>query len=212
MLSQNQNRKALVVVAHCDDVVLWMGGAIHYLRDWEWHMFSMCNGNINQKIQSFNKSCQKLGARKYQALNFSDYQMGGAFSQNNKEKMKLDLMKLADEAYDYVFSHSLQEWNEYGHHDNHQEVGIIASEIAKMKSWQFVQFCYKPLYGLGTATVADNEADYYFQLNYEMLKSKLELIECFPQEMKSLVSLCYPCPNPEAFKGNSLPPPFIKRQ
>ena len=28
MLSKNQNRKALVVVAHCDDAVLWMGGAI----------------------------------------------------------------------------------------------------------------------------------------------------------------------------------------
>jgi len=32
MLGKNQNRKALVVVAHCDDAVLWMGGAIHHLR------------------------------------------------------------------------------------------------------------------------------------------------------------------------------------
>jgi hypothetical protein len=35
MLSKNQNGKALVIVAHCDDAVLWMGGTIHHLRDWE---------------------------------------------------------------------------------------------------------------------------------------------------------------------------------
>jgi len=219
MLSQNQNKKALVVVAHCDDAVLWMGGAIHRLRYWEWHIFSMCNGNNDQKIQSFNKSCKKLKekvkVKKCEALNFKDYQNGGAFSQNSKEEMKLKLMELVDEAYDYVFSHSLQEWNEYSHHDNHQEVGIIASEIAKEKSWQLIQFCYYPVYCGGTATVANKErADYYFQLNYEELKFKLELIDCFlPQEDENLKSLGYPCPNPEAFEGNSLPAPqFIKKQ
>jgi len=212
MLSQNQNKKALVVVAHCDDAVLWMGGAIRHLRDWEWHIFSMCNGNDDQKIQSFNKSCEMLGVEKFRALNFRDYQNDGAFSQNNEEEMKLKLIDLVDEAYDYVFSHSLQEWNEYGHHDNHQEVGIIASKIAKKKSWQLIQFCYKPVYGGGTATVANKErANYYFQLNYEELKFKLALIDCFPQEMRNLINLSYPCPNPEAFEGNSLPaPPFIK--
>lgn len=182
MLSQNQNKKALVVVAHCDDAVLWMGGAIRHLRDWEWHIFSMCNGNDDQKIQSFNKSCEMLGIEKFQALNFRDYQNDGAFSQNNEEKMKLKLIDLVDEAYDCVFSHSLQERNEYGHHDNHQEVGIIASEIAKEKSGQLIQFCYNPLYNLtGIATVANTKADYYFQLNYEEMKFKLDvIIGCFP--------------------------------
>lgn len=212
MLSKNRNRKALVVVAHCDDAVLWMGGTIHHLRDWEWHIFSMCNGNDDQKIQSFNKSCVMLGIDKSRALGFRDYQNDGVFSQNNKEEMKLRLTKLMDEAYDFVFSHGLKEWNEYGHHDNHEEVGIIASEIAEKKSWRLIQFCYIPIYGGGTATVADKKrANYYFQLNYEELKSKLALIDCFPNEIGSLKNLSYPCPNPEAFEGNSLPaPPFIK--
>jgi len=128
--------------------------------------------------------------------------------------MKRKLMRLVDGAYDYVFSHSLQEWNEYGHHDNHYEIGLTTSEIAKEKSWQLIQFCYCPIYGGGTATVAYKErANYYFQLNYEELKFKLELIDCFPQEIESLRSLAYPCPNPEAFEGNSLPtPPFIRKQ
>ena len=211
-MGKNQNRKALVAVAHCDDAVLWMGGVIHYLKDREWHIFSMCNGNDDPRIQSFYRSCEMLGAEKFQALDFRDYQNEGVFSHNSKEEMKLGLMKLMDKDYDYIFSHGLQEWNEYGHHDNHQEVGIIASEIAARKSWQLIQFCYHPFYGGGTATVANKErADYYFQLDYEELKYKLALINCFPHEMGSLKSLAYPCPNPEAFEGNDLPvPPFIK--
>lgn len=91
--------------------------------------------------------------------------------------------------------------------------GIIASEIAEERSWQLIRFCYYPIYGSGTATVAYKEnADYYYQLNYEDLRFKLELIDCFPYERESLKSLAYPCPNPEAFEGNSLPPPFKKKR
>lgn len=213
MSFKNQNKRALVAIAHCDDAVLWMGGAIHRLRDWEWCILSMCNGNNDQKIQSFNESCQMLEVEKYQALNFRDYQNEGVFSHNDKEEMKSELIKFADETYDYFFSHSLKGY-EYGPHDNHKEVGVIASEITKERSWQLIQFCYYPIYGApGTATVAYKEkADYYYQLNYEDLRFKLKLIDCFPYEMESLRSLGFPCPNPEAYEGNSLPPPFIKKQ
>ena len=212
MSSKNQNKKALVVVAHCDDAVLWMGGTIHHLRDWEWHVFSMCNGNDNLRIQSFNKSCEMLRINRSHALSFLDYQSHEAFSRNNKEEMKLRLLKLIDKTYYFVFSHGLQKWNEYGPHANHKEAGIIASEIAEKKSWQLIQFCYKPVYDGGIATVANKKrAKYYFQLDYDELKFKLALIDCFPNEMGSLKALAYPCPNPEAFEGNSLPvPPFVK--
>jgi len=213
MSSQSTRKKALVVIAHCDDAVLWMGGVIHRLRDWEWHILSMCNGNIGYKIQSFNTSCQMLGVERYLALNFEDYQSRGVFSQNDKDRMKAELNKFADEAYDYVFSHSLDEWNEYGHHDNHQEVGTITSEIAEERSWPLLRFCYYPIYGGGTATVAYKEkANYYYQLNYEDLMYKVKLIDCFPNEMESLTALAFPCPNPEAFTGYHLPVPFITKR
>jgi hypothetical protein len=122
-------------------------------------------------------------------------------------------MTCIDETYDYVFSHSLYEKNEYDHHDNHEEVGIVASEIAREKSWSLIQFCYRPVYcSAGTATVADDKrADYYYQLNYEELKFKLKLLEeCFKNEEANLRNLAYPCPNPEAFEVDILPDPFIK--
>jgi LmbE family N-acetylglucosaminyl deacetylase len=213
MLGKSGNRKALVIVAHCDDAVLWMGGTIHRLRDWEWHIFTLCDGNGGKRKQSFYESCEMLRAKKSHAFSFQDYLTGGAFSRNNEEEMKRRLMKRIDEAYDFVFSHGLQEWNEYGHHDNHEEVGIVATRIAEEKSWSLIRFCYRPIYcSSGIATVADNKrADYYSQLNYEELRFKLKMIEdCFQHEMVNLSGLAYPCPNPEAFKGDSLPEPFIK--
>lgn len=207
-------KKALIVVAHCDDAVLWMGGVIsHLIKDWSWHIFSLCNEDNPNKIGSFNKTCQMLSVKKCHPFNFSDYQNGGIFSTNDKEKMLLELKEYLDQNYDYIFTHGMQEWNEYSHHDNHQEAAIIASEIAEEKKSPCIYFCYKPIYPVGVATAANPErAVYYFQLNYEELKFKLKLIDCFSGEKSSLVALGYPCVNPEAFESsNNLPsPPFVK--
>ena len=145
---------------------------------------------------------------------FEDCQSVRIFSLNKKEDIESELIKFIDKAYDYVFSHSLCKHNEYGHHDNHEEVGIVASEIAKEKSWGLIRFCYRPIYcSSGVGTVADDKrADYYYQLSYVELRFKLKLIEnCFQQEIdRNLANLDYSCPNPEAFKGYDLPKPFIR--
>ena len=36
---------ALVVVAHHDDAILWMGGTIQRFQDWNWHVVSICVPN-----------------------------------------------------------------------------------------------------------------------------------------------------------------------
>ena len=213
MPNRKGRRKALVIVAHCDDAVLWMGGAVHRLGDWAWHIFSLCDGEGGTRSESFYRSCEALGTEKCNAFDFQDYSSGGSFSRNKKAEMVARLAEHIDATYDYVFSHSLQAWNEYGHHDNHQEAGLVASEIATECSWPLVQFCYRPIYGAqGIATVADDKrADYYCQLDYEELQFKLKLIvKCFPCEAANLNNLGYPCPNPEAFAGISLPAPFVR--
>ena len=128
--------------------------------------------------------------------------------------MQKELMMFIDQAYDYIFSHSLYEHNDYSHHDNHEELGIVASEIAEEKSWGLIRSCYRPINcSGGNATVADDKrADYYYQLNYKELRFKLRLIEeCFKNEKDNLRNLAYPCPNPGAFEVGILPKPFIKR-
>ena len=155
-----------------------------------------------------------LGVKRFEALNFLDYPTGQDFSQNNKEGMKEQLCGKIENDYNYIFTHGTQEWNEYSRHTNHQEIGIIVREIVTEKKIPLLQFCYYPIYGSGTATVANKDrAHYYFQLNYEELKFKLNLIDCFQDEMGNLANLAYPCPNPECFESTitDLTPPFIKK-
>ena len=57
-------------------------------------------------------------------------------------------MGFVDETYDYVFSHNLHESNEYSHHVNHQEVGLIASEIAKEKNVDMIVMGSRGLGGI----------------------------------------------------------------
>ena len=51
--------KAIAIVAHDDDVVLWMGGTIHLLKDWEWHIISMCNNHDSDRKTYFNSIADK---------------------------------------------------------------------------------------------------------------------------------------------------------
>jgi LmbE family N-acetylglucosaminyl deacetylase len=205
------NKKALVVVAHCDDAVLWMGGFIHHFKDWNWNIFSLCNSNIPDKINSFNDSCKYLSINKYNTLNYLDYQSDGVFSKNKKTGMISELSKLINENYDLVFTHSRQTWNEYGHHDNHEETEKITTEIAKGRSIPCVYFSYRPIYlgkktlnGKNISTMADPcVPGYFFQLNYEELKFKLELISKFPKEIGNLSPIGYPCVSPEAFESDN---------
>jgi hypothetical protein len=141
----------------------------------------------------------------------------GILARNNKRDMKNQLNGRMGDNYDYFFTHGTQEWNEYSKHPNHQETGIIASDLATEKKIPLLQFCYYPIYGSGTSTVANvankDRARYYFQLDYEELKFKLKLIDCFQGEMGNLANLAYPCPNPECFESviNSTNTPFIKK-
>ena len=213
---------ALVVVAHDDDVVLWMGGAVHHLRDWNWHLVSMCNqGNVKRK-RYFEQTSSGLGARS-DTLDFLEYQDRNSVPEPNSiDQMKQSLLQLVGTmTYDYVFTHSRDPNGEYSRHDNHHEVcKAIESLISENKLAEsrdrLAHFCYSPIYGLsGLASVARKDANYFFQLTYKDLAFKVQLIRSHMASIASNLeqALGAPCPNPEAFEGEglSLPCPFIGR-
>lgn len=212
----------LVVIAHDDDVVLWMGGAVHNLKDWNWHLVSMCNQGNLQRKRYFEQTSSKLGAR-YNTLDFLVYQdMNSVPEPNSIDQMKESLWQLVGcNTYDYVFTHSRDPNGEYGRHDNHHEVrkvvqSLISDDKLMVRRDRLAHFCYSPIYRLsGLATVAEHDADFFFQLSYEDLAFKVELIR---SHLTAIVNnleqdLGSPCPNPEAFDGEglSLPSPFIGR-
>lgn len=212
----------LVVVAHDDDAVLWIGGTIHHLKDWNWHVISMCNQGNNVRKRYFEETCNKLGARA-NALDFLDYpDSNTAPRRNSVADMKESLLGVVGATvYDYVFTHSRDPNGEYGHHPNHHEVcevvGLLVSEgqLVENRS-RLAYFCYYPIYGLsGLGTVARQDAHYYYQLTYNDLAFKVELIRSHITAIVNNLEhgLGAPCPNPEAFEGGglSLPSPFIGR-
>lgn len=214
---------ALVVVAHDDDAVLWMGGAIHHLTDWNWHVVSLCNHNNSERKRYFEETCNKLGTRA-DALDFWDYQDGNLAPRRNPiAEMKKSLRGVVGtRTYDYVFTHSRDPHGEYDGHANHQEVCEVVGSLV-LEGWlvqdtsRLAHFCYRPIYKLsGLATVARLDANYYFQLTYSDLAFKVELIRSHITAIVDNLEhgLDAPCPNPEAFEGDglSLPNPFIRRR
>jgi hypothetical protein len=212
---------ALVVVAHDDDAVLWMGGTIYHLKDWDWHIISLCNQGDSARKDYFRETCEELGA-KSEALDFYDYQQEKrAPKKNSVIEMKQSLLRiLGDKRYDYVFTHSRDPNGEYGYHANHREVCEVMSSLVSAGSLvdsrsRLAYFSYYPIYGVsGLPTVARKDADYYFKLYYADLAFKVALIERhIPAIVGNLEQdLGAPCPNPEAYEGDDLklPVPFLK--
>ncbi len=214
--------KVAVIVAHDDDVVLWMGGTIHLLEDWEWHIISMCNAHNEERKDYFHNTANRLGVTA-NVFAFLDYQNKESSSRLNcilDMKQQLSSL-LKNERYDFVFTHSRDENGEYGFHANHQEVCEVVKSLVSEK--QIVEdfskiafFCYSPLYELpGLSTVARQDAKFYMQLPYSSLAFKIGLIQLHkPEIVKNLQDdLGSPCPNPEAFEGDNLrlPAPFTER-
>lgn len=210
--------RALAVVAHYDDAVLWMGGAIKRTRHagWDWTVVAMCVAEAARR-QHFEDACVSLGAD-HTSTDFVDVQSGDPFDKNRRDGMRKALQGIILQSmYDWVFTHSLGKHCEYGYHANHMEVAQVVAELAGDKKIcdgpaRVAHFAYEPIYGGGIATVAVTCANAYLQLEYNELLWKCRWCERAARLDGSLRSLAWPCPNPEAFSGEglSLPGPFVQ--
>lgn len=218
--------KALVVVAHDDDIPLWIGGTVMRMSDWDWSGVAMCwrrYARTDEHKAHFEQSCRAHGV-KPAICDFQDYQQDKQL--NKIEEMAQHLLEAAaGETYDYVFTHSRHPRCEYGFHANHVEtrkcVELLVSRGHLVRSGTgLAYFSYQPIYGGGglptvAATPADAPAAVYLQLTYEELVRKLEWVMSFAERFNciraDLQNLGYPCPNPEAFEGDALglPSPFV---
>jgi LmbE family N-acetylglucosaminyl deacetylase len=213
--------KAIAVVAHHDDHVLWMGGAIQRLAalGWHWTVIAMCVSD-QEKHNYFHHTCSIFGAIPI-TMQFADYQVGEAFSKNIRAEMKSRIAEAtAGRKYDLVFTHSRSEHGEYwGRHANHVEVREVTFELVKgdalgLGPESLSYFAYDVIYGGGTATCARHDANFYLQLTYPELIWKCQLSALAPDANSSLRNLAFPCPNPEGFEGDALnlSEPFVRRQ
>lgn len=212
--------KAVAVVAHHDDHILWMGGTIQRLVSTGWSMtlIAMCITD-QDKLSYFKGCCSALAATPI-AMPFLNYQDGDPFSQNLRSEMKSRLLEVVDgQKFDLVFTHSRGENGEYwARHSNHVEVREVTTELVNSSdlgpgSQGLSYFSYDVIYGGGTATCARLDANFYLPLTYPELGLKCQWCGLAPDANSSLSNLAFPCPNPEGFEGDglNLPEHFVRR-
>jgi len=207
--------KALCVVAHTDDHVLWMGGTILRHSQWTWHILSLCKSHNNEDFEPkrivFEKTCTKFGASRYLAMDLKDYQPREAMRSQQLSRMKKEILRFtAEDIYDLVYTHSISKNCEYSFHANHAEVRNAVNQIIEqglLKTKGILYFCYKSG-GTNKPVIPDlDRADCKIQLTEEEIIRKNALKHTFTWAKADLEDLTLwnnDEPRIEAFQVKSL--------
>ena len=212
---------ALIIVAHPDDEVIWIGGYIQRHRDFQWFAISACYGGDLGRSVAFAQSCRKLGIYNHHIFSYPD-----DHNQINDISLKADLKNVingwvtAYGAFSIVFTHN-KENGEYGH-ETHKKVGkVVCENVSEIFSSTptLYQFNYKASFPenqqavemsdferhenirIEVAPTAASDSSKFLFLRHDELSKKLEILSTvYAAQRGDFRNLSWPCPNPEGFK------------
>lgn len=190
--------KALVIVAHPDDEVIWMGGAIMRNPRVDWTVYSLCRSSDTDREPKFRRVSNLLRATPI----ISDLEDEDVMSVKESVPVIKDLISGNIQGrFNYVFSHGQN--GEYGHIRHlgvHRAVSDLFAENKLLADnlFFFNYNCQKEDIGL-IRVEPKPDTDLILELSEEELARKKRIVaEMYGYPSEGIdVNLCA---NPEAFK------------
>lgn len=110
--------KCLVVVAHPDDEVIWIGGTILRHRSWEWQILSLCRADDPDREPRFHSAADALGAAAF----ISDLDDSPILAPLSPDLHEITgrISLLVPSEFNLIFTHGAS--GEYTRHERHEQV------------------------------------------------------------------------------------------
>lgn len=176
MESRDGKPRAVVIVAHPDDEVLWAGGWIKSHAHWDWYIFSLCRASDPDRAPKFYRVLQELGAQGSMAdLNDGPDQ----FPVDLQDIHKAILQAVPLLPYDYCLTHGPD--GEYTRHHRHEEVSQAVQSLwisAELQASHFWMFAYQDR-GRQTLPMARSDATRIYTLPQSIWNEKYSLMTDF---------------------------------
>ena len=185
-------KKVLVIVAHPDDEIIWMGGTLlSSISKWNLTIISLCRKYDKDRAPKFKKVCKILKAKCFMS-DLDDQKLNDIPADEIIKRIK----KHSDKNYDCIFTHGKN--GEYGH-KRHIDINKAVIEMLKKKIFSAKKIFFFSCIKKGKFCYANKKSDKFISLNNLIFKKKKELIqEVYGFKKNSFEDLC--CRNTESFK------------